>query len=114
MLATCVCFFQAEDGIRYIGVTGVQTCALPIYAMATPPKQLASIELRDQTGWITFSIDGRYEIGRASCRERVRIKALVVCMKEVNNFTRSGFSPSHKDKLLLTVHHAQSLGAESF
>src|SRR3712207_1346573 len=23
-------FFQAEDGIRHIGVTGVQTCALPI------------------------------------------------------------------------------------
>src|SRR3712207_1288490 len=27
-----VLFFQAEDGIRDIGVTGVQTCALPIYA----------------------------------------------------------------------------------
>src|SRR3712207_8876287 len=27
----CICFFfQAEDGIRDIGVTGVQTCALPI------------------------------------------------------------------------------------
>src|SRR3712207_7002456 len=25
-----VIFFQAEDGIRDIGVTGVQTCALPI------------------------------------------------------------------------------------
>src|SRR5699024_11561515 len=24
-------FFQAEDGIRYRSVTGVQTCALPIY-----------------------------------------------------------------------------------
>src|SRR5476651_1313232 len=24
-------FFQAKDGIRNIGVTGVQTCALPIY-----------------------------------------------------------------------------------
>src|SRR5690606_40789210 len=24
-------FFQAEDGIRYFHVTGVQTCALPIY-----------------------------------------------------------------------------------
>jgi len=24
-------FFQAEDGIRYTSVTGVQTCALPIY-----------------------------------------------------------------------------------
>src|SRR2546429_3960282 len=23
-------FFQAEDGIRYLAVTGVQTCALPI------------------------------------------------------------------------------------
>src|SRR5215203_3228649 len=29
---TCVFFFQAEDGIRDIGVTGVQTCALPIYS----------------------------------------------------------------------------------
>src|SRR3712207_6567371 len=26
-----VFFFQAEDGIRDIGVTGVQTCALPIW-----------------------------------------------------------------------------------
>ena len=25
------CFFQAEDGIRDLIVTGVQTCALPIY-----------------------------------------------------------------------------------
>src|SRR2546430_17303048 len=25
------CFFQAEDGIRDLTVTGVQTCALPIY-----------------------------------------------------------------------------------
>src|SRR3712207_8522856 len=28
----CVFFFQAEDGIRDIGVTGVQTCALPIWS----------------------------------------------------------------------------------
>src|SRR3712207_3618380 len=28
-------FFQAEDGIRDIGVTGVQTCALPICAVLT-------------------------------------------------------------------------------
>src|SRR3712207_8171358 len=27
-------FFQAEDCLRYIGVTGVQTCALPIYAQS--------------------------------------------------------------------------------
>src|SRR2546430_3119239 len=27
-------FFQAEDGIRDLTVTGVQTCALPIYQVA--------------------------------------------------------------------------------
>src|SRR5256885_3919458 len=32
VLALCVFFFQAEDGIRDYKVTGVQTCALPIYA----------------------------------------------------------------------------------
>src|SRR5687768_17839068 len=26
----CLFFFQAEDGIRDVAVTGVQTCALPI------------------------------------------------------------------------------------
>src|SRR5256886_12959552 len=29
-------FFQAEDGIRYLTVTGVQTCALPIYNSSLP------------------------------------------------------------------------------
>ena len=35
----CCCyffFFQAEDGIRDIGVTGVQTCALPILVRRSP------------------------------------------------------------------------------
>src|SRR3712207_9099757 len=35
-------FFQAEDGIRDIGVTGVQTCALPICFSLT----------KDLTHWI--------------------------------------------------------------
>src|SRR2546422_4633793 len=29
-----ILFFQAEDGIRDVAVTGVQTCALPIFARA--------------------------------------------------------------------------------
>src|SRR2546429_8282767 len=29
-------FFQAEDGIRDVAVTGVQTCALPIYGVQAP------------------------------------------------------------------------------
>src|SRR3712207_9387270 len=40
-----VFFFQAEDGIRDIGVTGVQTCALPIFAANT--VEVAGPLLRD-------------------------------------------------------------------
>src|SRR5436309_10715635 len=32
-----VFFFQAEDGIRDFHVTGVQTCALPIYRSSSKP-----------------------------------------------------------------------------
>src|SRR5207237_7249601 len=31
---SCLFFFQAEDGIRDSSVTGVQTCALPIFPAA--------------------------------------------------------------------------------
>src|SRR2546426_11517535 len=33
-------FFQAEDGIRDYKVTGVQTCALPIFAFLAPLRLL--------------------------------------------------------------------------
>src|SRR2546429_2944926 len=37
-------FFQAEDGIRDVAVTGVQTCALPIYFDGVPvlPQEIDS------------------------------------------------------------------------
>src|SRR2546422_7123796 len=37
-------FFQAEDGIRDVAVTGVQTCALPIYEKAA--ERLVTANLR--------------------------------------------------------------------
>src|SRR5438445_10634125 len=36
-------FFQAEDGIRDIGVTGVQTCALPISVRAISPAVMQAL-----------------------------------------------------------------------
>src|SRR2546422_2686657 len=50
-------FFQAEDGIRDVAVTGVQTCALPISArMAyetyhTPAKYLENYERLIEATW---------------------------------------------------------------
>src|SRR5699024_11760943 len=37
---TYLFFFQAEDGIRDRNVTGVQTCALPIWTVDTPETEL--------------------------------------------------------------------------
>src|SRR5687768_18608474 len=38
-------FFQAEDGIRVVAVTGVQTCALPISEKVTPStKAIVGVE----------------------------------------------------------------------
>ena len=47
-------FFQAEDGIRDYKVTGVQTCALPIYWWITNDNRLASILLSFGTKCKTF------------------------------------------------------------
>src|SRR3712207_7199299 len=38
-------FFQAEDGIRDIGVTGVQTCALPISGFAAAMRRFVDGEV---------------------------------------------------------------------
>src|SRR3712207_7927799 len=44
MLMRYLFFFQAEDGIRDIGVTGVQTCALPISLAALTQCLVATAE----------------------------------------------------------------------
>src|SRR5438876_11447423 len=54
-LQICIFFFQAEDGIRDGRVTGVQTCALPIFsARPTRPIQRASGRSADWV-WATRS-----------------------------------------------------------
>src|SRR2546430_7760310 len=85
-------FFQAEDGIRDLTVTGVQTCALPIYAFGEHLVLLLE-RRRDLDGAGLHATDRGFgavlgqaqaaldaaglgardiaEIGRASCRERV-------------------------------------------
>src|SRR2546421_8708647 len=86
-------FFQAEDGIRDLIVTGVQTCALPILFTAlqfaapfvllnTPPPPATVYKVFGDVGSMTIAVsfpkfspvlafDQDAQIGRASCRERV-------------------------------------------
>src|SRR3712207_4747607 len=46
----CFFFFQAEDGIRDIGVTGVQTCALPISDVVAINAQPDGTNINDKCG----------------------------------------------------------------
>src|SRR2546429_945603 len=46
--ACVIFFFQAEDGIRDVAVTGVQTCALPISPPRTARARAPSADLRSR------------------------------------------------------------------
>src|SRR3989475_7782623 len=46
---------------KELWLTDAHNSRLHIFdATAMPPKQVASIALRDQPGWVTFSVDGKY------------------------------------------------------
>src|SRR5690606_40200484 len=47
-------FFQAEDGIRDFHVTGVQTCALPIYLLSNLDLVTESFTLMAGMGKVPF------------------------------------------------------------
>src|SRR5690349_22461565 len=85
-------FFQAEDGIRDLYVTGVQTCALPILHVFTNLGLGPAVVIRPGLGHrelgtvetcmlvlgpvsaataLVLSPLASDQIGRASCRERV-------------------------------------------
>src|SRR5690606_10419610 len=63
-------FFQAEDGIRDFPVTGVQTCALPIFRGALRHCIAdAGLFPRDRGS------DTRFALGRAACRSFAPVPA---------------------------------------
>src|SRR2546430_13296818 len=67
-------FFQAEDGIRDLTVTGVQTCALPIYLNVAVVTVLLTMHSRPGTGLRAMGYAGlavlavSWRSGRASGR----------------------------------------------
>src|SRR5699024_1991585 len=61
-----VFFFQAEDGIRGRNVTGVQTCALPIFRAAVGQAQSATTAADQQAGRLAATAQAT-----TAARERV-------------------------------------------
>jgi hypothetical protein len=49
-----------------------------------PPKQGASIALRDQPGWVTFSLDGRYAYPSTGEIIDTKTKKIVATLQDEN------------------------------
>src|SRR5690606_39938418 len=98
-------FFQAEDGIRDFHVTGVQTCALPIFLNGVEESRVTGgvtaadprshLDVLDQSGeqLAALSVDDRLLVlGRSRSEERrvgnwMRIRWSPVPEKEIQVWT---------------------------
>src|SRR5256884_3438458 len=97
-------FFQAEDGIRDVAVTGVQTCALPIsfsrsFSLANSVKSEA-IKADYQNGVLTLSIPKREEAKPKQIKVNVTTNlmgahAMRSEERRVGKECRSRWSPYH-------------------
>src|SRR3712207_8915303 len=108
-------FFQAEDGIRDIGVTGVQTCALPIcvwLGMATavasaitfnyfhiPPA--GGLEIHAGEDWVALAVFFVAAVVTSSLAQRARRRA-----EEAEDRRRAGDLALELARLLLQVGRA--------
>src|SRR5206468_6200553 len=105
-------FFRADDGIRGLIVTGVQTCALPISETALTALERINISgrrvqpfFRRACRWggrllftpvalvvcVLLAVAGFAEIGRASCREGVGWGLLAALLARVSPVDGEGF-----------------------
>src|SRR3712207_8368583 len=99
MIVCVIFFFQAEDGIRDIGVTGVQTCALPISARCRSVLSSSTINVRQ-----LLRVDGYDPLGshHANCQQ-VSTRIFTVLWirpqrseeRRVGKECRSRWSPYH-------------------
>src|SRR5688500_20260901 len=98
-------FFQAEDGIRDYKVTGVQTCALPIWLLE--PGQ------RGRLGGFGVGRGGSVSappssnvIGRASCREGVGIAEVAVSLRVKGGRLHDGKSHGYVEGSRVVARHS--------
>ena len=89
-------FFQAEDGIRDIGVTGVQTCALPIWTCgAQHAVRVGSVMSLSHDGYVVFDTDPRVETWANAAESAATRVAARSEERRVGKECRSRWSPYH-------------------
>src|SRR3989449_2807081 len=98
-------FFQAEDGIRDVAVTGVQTCALPIYHLIVR-QGLKSLLEQENCTVVAEAADGREAIQLAQkLHPDVAVMDLAMPLLNGLDATREILKVSPETRtILLTMH----------
>src|SRR5260370_10760050 len=82
-------FFQAEDGIRDSSVTGVQTCALPIFIATRYSGEAGARRLREQ-GYAPEMIEMMKGAGTRTFKHRAGMPVLGILGKMGNTRMNGG------------------------
>src|SRR2546430_11411256 len=93
LVCFCFFFFQAEDGIRDLTVTGVQTCALPIYTACRRPMDIEWA--KDGADGKLYVLQARPETVKSRKRDLEKRYALRSEERRVGKECRSRWSPYH-------------------
>src|SRR3990167_10893129 len=108
------CFFQAEDGIRDLTVTGVQTCALPIlterlelFASAARFFQHGKAELFREESWVQVLLGQGFEAAPDPMVDLVPADQAMAFLKDIeeviaDNATRMLDHPQYIPRKLAT------------
>src|SRR2546422_1922564 len=101
-------FFQAEDGIRDVAVTGVQTCALPISAVGAQDRARPQVhEVRGPAAaGIVAALDGAEQVGvgRRGLEDDGGSVLLVVRQQHVDPIYAEGVALDRKSTRLNSSH----------
>src|SRR2546430_6367145 len=95
-------FFQAEDGIRDLTVTGVQTCALPISLMlnrfphGVPGKSFVQKDWPNHPSWVKIAKVRSHSLNKSVrhvvCNDKTTLRSEE---RRVGKECRSRWSPYH-------------------
>src|SRR3712207_6897162 len=96
-----ILFFQAEDGIRDIGVTGVQTCALPIFMQEL--REDPKAERLENVGELLNSIKYYEQVNE---NEDI---SLTTYLQDIALYTNADYKKDEKTIKLMTIHQAKGL-----
>src|SRR3712207_7546282 len=92
----CFFFFQAEDGIRDIGVTGVQTCALPISDLVVLDLGLPDLDGSDALRMLRGITDVPVIIATARDDEQTVVRLL---RAGADDYMVKPFTGAHLDEI---------------